>query len=67
MELILTGSSATAAEMERLGVVNRVMAPEEDVLEETLKIARTIASFSAGAVRLAKEAVLTGESTLHRY
>jgi enoyl-CoA hydratase len=64
MELILTGSPATAAEMERLGVVNRVMSPEQDVLEETLKVARTIASFSAGAVGLAKEAILTGKPIL---
>jgi enoyl-CoA hydratase/carnithine racemase len=61
MELILTGSPATAAEMERFGVVNRVMSPEQDVLEETLKVARTITSFSAGAVGLAKEAILTGK------
>jgi hypothetical protein len=33
-------------------------------LEETLKIARTIASFSAGAVGLAKEAILTGKPIL---
>ncbi|KAF1935031.1 ClpP/crotonase [Clathrospora elynae] len=63
MELILTGSPATALEMERLGVVNRVMSPEEDVLEATLKIARTISSFSAGAVGLAKQAVLAAETT----
>jgi enoyl-CoA hydratase len=64
MELILTGTPATAAVMERLGVVNRVMLPEEDVLEETLKMARKIASFSAPAIGLAKQAVLAGKATL---
>jgi enoyl-CoA hydratase len=64
MQLILTGSPATAAEMERLGVVNRVMSPEQDVLEDTLKVAQTITSFSAGAVGLAKEAILSGKPIL---
>jgi enoyl-CoA hydratase/carnithine racemase len=41
-----------------------VMSPKEDVLEETLKIARTVASFSAGAVELAKEAVQAGKLIL---
>jgi enoyl-CoA hydratase len=64
MELILTGTPATAAVMERLGVVNRVMLPEEDVLEETLKMARKMASFSAPAIGLAKQAVLAGKATV---
>ncbi|KAH8726247.1 ClpP/crotonase-like domain-containing protein [Phaeosphaeriaceae sp. PMI808] len=63
MKLILTGSPATAAEMERLGVVNRAMSADEDVLEETIKTARTVASFSAAAVGLAKQAVVAAETT----
>jgi enoyl-CoA hydratase len=63
MELILTGVPSTAREMAQLGVVNRAVLPEEDVLEETLKIARRIASLSAPAVALAKQAVLVGKYT----
>jgi len=62
MELILTGVPATAAELERLGVVNRVVQGDGDVLmEATMEMAQTIASFSAPAIGLAKQAVLAGE------
>ncbi|KAH7069519.1 ClpP/crotonase-like domain-containing protein [Paraphoma chrysanthemicola] len=63
MELILTGAPTSATEMERLGVVNRVISSEDDVLEETLKVARTVASYSAGAIGLAKQAVAAAETT----
>lgn len=61
MELILTGTTTSATEMERLGVVNRVASSEEDVLEVAKTVARSIASFSAPAIGLAKQAVLAGE------
>ena len=64
MELILTGASTSASEMERLGVVNRAVSSEEDVLEVAMKMARAVASFSAPAVGLAKQAVLAGEHSL---
>ncbi|EMD89491.1 hypothetical protein COCC4DRAFT_152403 [Bipolaris maydis ATCC 48331] len=60
MELILTGATTSATEMERLGVVNRVVPNEQDVLEVATAVARTIASFSAPAISLAKQAVLAG-------
>ncbi|KAF2737763.1 enoyl-CoA hydratase [Polyplosphaeria fusca] len=63
MELVLTGRSTTAAELERFGVVNRVCLPEEDVVEQTMAVAKTVASFSAPAVGLAKQAVRTAEAT----
>ncbi|KAA8622771.1 Enoyl-CoA hydratase/isomerase [Pyrenophora tritici-repentis] len=63
MELILTGATTSAAEMERLGVVNRVVSSEEDVLEVATRTARTIASFSAPAIGLAKQAILAAETT----
>jgi enoyl-CoA hydratase len=66
MELILTGSTVTALEMERFGVVNQVMSPDQDVLEATLEIARRVASFSAPAMGLAKQAVLAGEFILSK-
>ncbi|ORY16302.1 enoyl-CoA hydratase [Clohesyomyces aquaticus] len=62
MELVLTGAQTTAAEMERFGIVNRVY-PVEDVVEEALKVAEAVASFSAPAVGLAKQAVQTAEAT----
>jgi enoyl-CoA hydratase len=61
MEIILTGVPVTAPVMERLGVVNRVVSSGEDVLTEALILARRIASFSAPAVGMAKQAVLAGE------
>lgn len=61
MELILTGATSPALDMERLGIVNRVVSSEEDVLEAAMKIARIVASFSAPAIGLAKQAVLAGE------
>lgn len=66
MELILTGATTSASDMERLGVVNKVASSEEDVLEVAMKTARTIASFSAPAIGLAKQAVLAGEALLQR-
>ncbi|EOA92097.1 hypothetical protein ACJQWK_04265 [Exserohilum turcicum] len=63
MELILTGTTTSATEMERLGVVNRVASSEEDVLEVAKTVARSIASFSAPAIGLAKQAVLAAETT----
>lgn len=64
MELILTGEARTAAEMERLGVVNKVYSAEEDVLEGSIKVAELLAAFSAPAIGLAKQAVQAGK---HRY
>ncbi|KAL5114770.1 hypothetical protein ACEQ8H_007332 [Pleosporales sp. CAS-2024a] len=67
MELILTGKPTTAAEMERLGVVNRIVRGGDDaLLEEVKAVAQTIASRSAPALRLAKQAVLAAETTTLR-
>jgi enoyl-CoA hydratase/carnithine racemase len=49
--------------MEQRGVVNRVLA-DEDVLQEALAVAQIIAARSAPALRLAKQAVKAGKSTL---
>ncbi len=57
MEMILTGDMLTAADAERLGVVNKVV-PNELVLEEAKNIAKKIAAKPTLAVRAAKEAVL---------
>ena len=57
MELILTGDFLTAADAERLGLVNRVV-PGELVLEEAKNVGRKIAAKPVLAVRAAKQAVL---------
>ena len=57
MELVLTGDILSAAEAERLGLVNRVV-PVELFLEEAKSIARKVAAKPALAIKAAKEAVL---------
>ncbi|KAF2255208.1 enoyl-CoA hydratase [Trematosphaeria pertusa] len=63
MELILTGTSMTATELERYGIVNRVVSVEQDVVDEALKMAETVAAFSAPAIGLAKQAIRAAEAT----
>ena len=57
MELILTGDMLSAADAERLGLVNRVV-PGELCLEEAKNLGKKIASKPALAIKAAKEAVL---------
>jgi len=56
MDLILTGRMMDAAEAERSGLVARIV-PPSSLIEETVKVAETIASMSLPAVLAAKEAV----------
>jgi enoyl-CoA hydratase len=56
MEMILTGRRMDAAEAERAGLVSRIVKLEE-LVEEAVKTADKIASFSRPTVYLAKEAV----------
>jgi len=56
MDMILTGRNMTAEEAETMGLVSRVV-PTEDLLDEALKVAKTICAMSRPAVMLAKEAV----------
>lgn len=60
--MILTGVPVTADEMERRGVVARVIPSDQDVLKEALGTAQTIVARSAPAVRLAKQVVKAGKS-----
>ncbi|KAG8167836.1 hypothetical protein KVR01_003525 [Diaporthe batatas] len=62
MELILTGDSVPAVELQRLGLVNKVF-PKDHVEEEAIKLARRIAALSATVVASAKQAVLTAENS----
>ncbi|MBB5700359.1 enoyl-CoA hydratase [Ochrobactrum daejeonense] len=56
MDMCLTGRMMDAEEAERSGLVSRIVAPEE-LLEEALKVAERIASFSRPSVLMVKEAV----------
>lgn len=56
MELCLTGRQLTAEEAERAGLVARVL-PGEALLDETLAVARGIASKSLPAAMMTKECV----------
>jgi enoyl-CoA hydratase len=56
MEMTLTGRMMDAAEAERSGLVARVV-PAASLMDETMKIATTIASMSLPAAMMAKEAV----------
>jgi enoyl-CoA hydratase/carnithine racemase len=58
-ELIFTGRIIDAAEAERIGLLNRVVA-DDRVLDEARALARAIAANSAWAVRLAKQAIASG-------
>lgn len=55
MKMLVTGEMIPAEQAERIGLVNRVVAPGHE-REEALKLARTIAGKSALAIRLGKEA-----------
>lgn len=55
MEMLLTGAPVHADEAARLGLVNRVAAPE-DLCAETESLARVIASKSPLTVKIGKEA-----------
>merc|ERR1719359_33734 len=60
MEWVLTGAQFTAAEAERAGLVSRVV-PAGEVLDEAVKVADKIASYSAPVAILAKECVNAAE------
>ena len=64
MEMILTGRSMDAAEAERAGLVARVV-PVDELLDDALATAATIAGMSLPIVMMAKEVVNAAfESTL---
>ena len=56
MEMCLTGRMMNAEEAERAGLVSRVV-PVDDLMEEVLKVAQTIADMSAPIAMMTKESV----------
>jgi enoyl-CoA hydratase/carnithine racemase len=62
MELVLTGRRISAAEAERMGLVNAVVGKRE-WLERALELAERIARRPPIAARLAKQAVLAADET----
>jgi len=55
LEMLLTGTPISAAEAERIGMINRVV-PRAKLVEETLALARQIAAASRATVALGKRA-----------
>lgn len=58
MEMVLSGNMIDASQAEKDGLVSRVV-PSDMLMEEALKLASVIASYSQPIVRMAKEAVNT--------
>ena len=60
MEMCLTGRMMDAAEAERVGLVSRIVAAD-DLVEEAVRTATTIAEMSAPAAMMTKETVNRAE------
>ena len=56
MDMVLTGRMMGAEEAERAGLVARII-PADQLLEETLESAKSIAGFSKAAAMVGREAV----------
>jgi len=56
MEMCLTGRMMDAEEAERSGLVSRIV-PADELIEEAMKVAKKIASFSLPIVMMTKESV----------
>jgi enoyl-CoA hydratase/carnithine racemase len=55
MEMLLTGEMISAEDAQRIGLINRVVAPEA-LADETMKLAQLIASKPKTTVKIGKEA-----------
>jgi enoyl-CoA hydratase len=65
-DMLLTGRQLTADEALGIGLVNRVAAPGEDLLQMTRQLAAQMVEGSPLGVRYAKEAIMSGaDLTLH--
>ena len=59
LELILTAAIISAAEAERIGLVNRVV-PHADLLAEVERVARTMSALGPVALRMTRESIIRG-------
>jgi len=64
MEMVLTGNRIKAKEAEQIGLVSGVFPPEQ-LVDQAIKTAETIAGHSRIVVQLAKEAVNAGNSSVY--
>lgn len=58
-ELIFTGDMIDASEAEKIGLVNRIV-PQEELMDESIKLAQKIASKGQIAIRYSKTAINRG-------
>lgn len=65
LEMLLTGDVITAEEAMQLGIVNRVV-PHDNLMEETMKLARKIAGRPPLAIRMMKRAVYQAQTSTLR-
>jgi enoyl-CoA hydratase len=61
-ELVFTGKMISAAEARQIGLANKVV-PQDQLMEETMKTAREIASKGKVSLRAAKQAINLGLNT----
>ena len=59
LELILTAAIISAAEADRIGLVNRVV-PHTELMAEAERVARTMAALGPVALRMARESIIRG-------
>ncbi len=59
LELIMTAAIISAAEADRIGLVNRVV-PHEELMGEARKTAQTIARLAPVAIRMTRESIVRG-------
>ena len=65
LEMLLTGDVITAEEALQLGIVNRVV-PHDNLMEETMKLAKKIAGRPPLAIRMMKRAVYQAQTSTLR-
>ena len=59
MELLATGRQCKADECEKIGLVNRVVSPDQ-LMDTCIALAETIAANSATAIALGKQSIAAG-------